>query len=64
MNRSDIKKDFEFDHPCKNTCSGWQDGYNKAIEQLASKGVEGAKVKELQYQEIDYQQQLVIEFYY
>lgn len=27
----------EFNHPCKNTCSGWQQGFDRGLEQSAQK---------------------------
>lgn len=27
----------EFNHPCKNTCSGWQQGFDRGLEQSAQR---------------------------
>lgn len=32
---SNIKK--EFDHPCKQTCSGWRQGFDRGLEQSAQR---------------------------
>lgn len=35
LKMSNIPK--EFNHPCKNTCSGWQQGFDRGLEQSAQK---------------------------
>lgn len=44
------KKRIELDHPCKDTCSGWQQGFEKGLERAQ----EREKILILALEKIDY----------
>lgn len=53
----------KFDHPCKQTCSGWRQGYERGLaeqaHELAKRNVDIAELREVLAREIPSYQQLL-----
>lgn len=55
---SDALHKAGFDHPCRQTCSGWQQGYDRGYDELKAKHERVLQMLELAVAQLQYTQNL------